>query len=54
MRAYTLVENEEMYTPETRKKYFTEFIWHQGCIEPPKVAREHATFVDGKMLSATK
>ena len=26
---------------------------HQGRIEPPKVARGHATFVDGKMLSVT-
>ena len=26
----------------------------QGRIEPPKAARGHATFVDGKMLSVTK
>ena len=28
--------------------------WDQGRIEPPKVARGHATFIDGKMLSVTK
>ena len=28
--------------------------YNQGHIEPPKVARGHATFVDGKMLSVTK
>ena len=26
----------------------------QGCIEPPKAARGHATYIDGKMLSVTK
>ena len=27
---------------------------HQGCIEPPKAARGHTTYIDGKMLSVTK
>ena len=27
---------------------------HQGHIEPPKAARGHATFIDGKMVSVTK
>ena len=26
----------------------------QGRIEPPKAARGHATYLDGKMLSVTK
>ena len=26
----------------------------QGRIEPPKAARGHATYIDGKMLSVTK
>ena len=28
--------------------------WNQGRIEPPKAARGHATYIDGKMLSVTK
>ena len=28
--------------------------WMQGRIEPPKAARGHATYIDGKMLSVTK
>jgi len=28
--------------------------YYQGHIKPPKAARGHATFVDGKMLSVTK
>ena len=27
---------------------------NQGPIEPPKAARGHATYIDGKMLSVTK
>ena len=27
---------------------------YQGRIEPPKAARGHATYIDGKMLSVTK
>ena len=27
---------------------------YQGRIEPPKAARGHATYIDGKMLSFTK
>jgi len=30
------------------------FTYEQGHIEPPKAARGHATFIDGKMLSVTK
>ena len=31
------------------------YVWLcQGRIEPPKAAREHATYIDGKMLSVTK
>ena len=29
-------------------------IQYQGHIEPPKAARGHATYIDGKMLSVTK
>ena len=28
--------------------------FNQGRIEPPKAARGHATYIDGKMLSVTK
>ena len=28
--------------------------YKQGRIEPPKAARGHATYIDGKMLSVTK
>ena len=28
--------------------------FRQGRIEPPKAARGHATYIDGKMLSVTK
>ena len=29
-------------------------MFNQGRIEPPKAARGHATYIDGKMLSVTK
>ena len=38
-------------------EFLRNLYWHilrQGRIELPKAARRHATFVDGKMLSATK
>jgi len=35
-----------------RERSFVEC--EQGRIEPPKAARGHATFVDGKMLSVNK
>ena len=28
--------------------------WYKGSIEPPRVARGHATFVDSNMLSVTE
>ena len=31
-----------------------EGIHSQGRVEPPKAARGHATYIDGKMLSVTK
>ena len=31
-----------------------EPMYDQGHIEPPKVARGRATYIDGKMLSVTK